>query len=532
MKRILVGFIFLHYLTNSNAFAEPTTTGEIHNDAKTSVGAIMAEINSASKINDKLIAPLTDETKDLKTFGPEAQKQSMNIQVSSQSSGVFLTVTGSPSAYGDFDNLKVHIDTNFDGTVDYTYTSPVVISGICNNGIITCSLGTWNNKYPYLWKCDSALRVTLLLAPNQDNLNNCKCVNRSCQYVTNSESVKTDLKAIGDAILSAIQSVKPHISITNVEIEPGSVKYFGQNNDGVGIGSTGIAPAFTNPETLFNPTNDSALNNAVATQTTAQEMNPDSLLKITQNAFVDSGAVKNSQSCQITRTINVSPGPIYSVSNSDSCGAVSSDCKLKEETVCNYSGGNCIQTIKNYNPTGDKPSTECVNMSGTVICNNGSTIYYNGGTLYSGSNTWFRISRVYECKTENPLNNASTQINTATNVIASTTKSGSTVSYTDSSTHSFSTPEVPANEDCQKSCKIKKPVANNSVKKEGTVTDLNKTTVAYEYVVRPCNTSNVCPVDPGESILVDCSCVQGFTEAATTMQSLFDASKDLVCSTN
>lgn len=73
--------------------------------------------------------------------------------------------------------------------------------------------------------------------------------------------------------------------------------------------------------------------------------------------------------------------------------------------------------------------------------------------------------REYECKAENPLNNASTQLNSATNVITFTTKSGNAVTYTDSSTHTFSTPEVPA-KDCQKSCKIKKPVANNSIKKK------------------------------------------------------------------
>jgi hypothetical protein len=46
------------------------------------------------------------------------------------------------------------------------------------------------------------------------------------------------------------------------------------------------------------------------------------------------------------------------------------------------------------------------------------------------------------------------------------------------------------------------------------------------------NGNYYCPISSGEEIEQDCGCVDGFGLAATTLQAIHEASKDIICSSS
>ena len=78
---------------------------------------------------------------------------------------------------------------------------------------------------------------------------------------------------------------------------------------------------------------------------------------------------------------------------------------------------------------------------------------------------------------------------------------------------------------------MKGPVENTQTGTEGTTGDYRKTVDSYVYKYKKCDGS-ACPLESGETIVKDCSCLNEFAEAASIMQVLSTASKDLICSEN
>lgn len=511
--------------------ADPQVTSA-HNEANTSAATILSEIGTPQKLNEKILQPMTDESKPLKTYGPANQQQSMTVQLATNNSPAFLTVIGNLSNTGDITSLNLQIDSNFDGLADYSYTAPGNISGTAANGYISCSAGSWSNRIYYLWVVNGRYSVSTIQVSNQDQLRDCRCINSSCGYQISADNLKNNLKYIGDAVVNAIQTVSPHISITHFETSQNMVKYFAQNNDTINTSNPLGIPTETNPQRLYNPTNDAALTRASDDQATQQLATNDSIYNTTKDTFIASGANTSQQNCIISRSI-VPDGSGYKIETLNSCNNLNlNGCNLKNEKICDYNKANCIQTIENFNPTGMQLTTECLNFNGAIICNNGRSIYSQNTLYLSGSQSWYYIRRDYECETNNNSNNnATTEINRANSIVSSVNNSGSTATYNDNGINRIITkPDAPPGDNCEKSCKVKIPISNNSNTKNGTVTDLNTGNTAYSYSVRSCKPSNMCPVNPGETIVINCSCIEGFNEAAAVMQSLYNASKDFTCS--
>ena len=63
----------------------------------------------------------------------------------------------------------------------------------------------------------------------------------------------------------------------------------------------------------------------------------------------------------------------------------------------------------------------------------------------------------------------------------------------------------------------------------GTNAQSNVSTSSWEFFYKTCAAS-VCPVGDGEEILTDCQCIDEFAEAATIMETMNHAAKDLICS--
>ncbi|HEC32099.1 MAG TPA: hypothetical protein ENI41_06390 [Deltaproteobacteria bacterium] len=65
----------------------------------------------------------------------------------------------------------------------------------------------------------------------------------------------------------------------------------------------------------------------------------------------------------------------------------------------------------------------------------------------------------------------------------------------------------------------------------GTTSDYRSSVNTYKEVLRGCE-NGVCPVNPAETMIQDCQCTNYFLKAATTLQLLENAGRDIICSSS
>ena len=223
-----------------------------------------------------------------------------------------------------------------------------------------------------------------------------------------------------------------------------------------------------------------------------------------------------------------------------------SGCRLKEEKVCDENQGNCVQTWQNFSPTGLAPFPYCKAIPAIghtyTACMDGAnaTIYKDNDTnqiLGSGDNIWWHIERVYECQSDNEYD-LSDAIERSKHVTGSVQDNTTSMHYEDYNTDTGETPgynvdllDMGTYENCEKACKVRKPLPDTQAGVSGTTSDYRTTTASYVDEYRKCN-NDVCPVAAGETILKNCACLNDFAEATSTMQVLSNAGKDMICSEN
>lgn len=200
----------------------------------------------------------------------------------------------------------------------------------------------------------------------------------------------------------------------------------------------------------------------------------------------------------------------------ENCSVLENDdnCKLKTETVFDVDD-NPIVTYSNYQPTGRSPINTCKTISNT---------YGQSDTV---CHDWWRIEREYSCTNDQAIN---PDISKSEAIAASLNSAdGSTWTYTDSDgTHTI-TPSLPDNDSCVHACKIKK-VDQVSQCAEMTNTShfrTNPTNVTFIY--RECQ-EDTCVTGPGEVIVEDCKCINNFAEAYSAMETMRQATIDMICS--
>lgn len=89
-----------------------------------------------------------------------------------------------------------------------------------------------------------------------------------------------------------------------------------------------------------------------------------------------------------------------------------------------------------------------------------------------------------------------------------------------------------SSESCVKACKVKKTVPNTQTTGTGGTTSQSQIDPnTSEFYYREC-TNNTCPYNPsqGESVVINCQCINEFGEAAVVLSALQEASEDLICS--
>ncbi|MBY5939010.1 MULTISPECIES: hypothetical protein [Marinobacter] len=202
----------------------------------------------------------------------------------------------------------------------------------------------------------------------------------------------------------------------------------------------------------------------------------------------------------------------------DGCNAYRNDtsCVLKEEDV------DGVTTMTNYVPTSLTPLPTVQPITGSY-CNIPVT------------RDWWEKKRTYLCET-NTTYNFDDALARADHVQTTTTGTGYE-DYLKQSNGSITTPTgslttlsevaVPA---CTQACKTRKPRRATDATQSGVVLENRTDPDTYDYFYRECS-SNVCPLEAGETIVEACDCLNEFGDAAATVQAIRQASRDTICTT-
>ncbi|RLB08016.1 MAG: hypothetical protein DRG59_05690 [Deltaproteobacteria bacterium] len=249
-----------------------------------------------------------------------------------------------------------------------------------------------------------------------------------------------------------------------------------------------------------------------------------------------------------TGTKCIRGNPTATLNTTDTCNGIDlTNCTLSEETVCDHDDKGCVYTFKNHNPTGLTPVGSCYSevfpYTGEtwIFCADGTTLTYQNssasGVLDSGTDIWWRIHRTYTCEANDVYDFTKAQ-QRAEHIQDTLSDNGTTLTFQDLNADTGETTNVstdlPPREDverCEKSCRVRVPVQDTQASPMGTTSDYRSSVNTYKEVLRGCE-NGVCPVNPGETMIQDCQCTNYFLKAATTLQLLENAGRDIICSSS
>ncbi|MBB6122857.1 hypothetical protein [Sphingobium subterraneum] len=143
-----------------------------------------------------------------------------------QKTANLLEVLIQPSATGDIGLVRISRDKDLNGSFDSSSTLPVPVSGICANGIISCSPGTWNQCQYFHWDLDSAQNLSLTPVA-MPALSGCACINNSCGSNLVFANLATILKDLGGGMVGALTTADPRIGVAQARINGPVIDYVG-----------------------------------------------------------------------------------------------------------------------------------------------------------------------------------------------------------------------------------------------------------------------------------------------------------------
>jgi hypothetical protein len=309
---------------------------------------------SKSGITNNVSNPLTSSNTPMTTVDGST---SFSGQLQCPNSQKFMEVLIQPGATGDIDTFIVSQDTNFDGTLDYTFRVPFPVSGICANGVITCDPGAWTNCRTYRWTSDTSGRVSLQPV-DLTALGGCFCVNNSCGSNLVFGNTQTIMNVIGGGVAGAIQANDTRYAISNVVIDGMDATYYGQNSGACTASAFGPANA---EQYYYNPGSMSA---DAATQAAEQAEIPTSVYSTLKTS--DAAGNYQTATCTIARGDMMAWDTSYQcyiqsgISNGCTVLENNPNCQLQSETI------DGVVTVNNYVATGLEPLSSCQVMSNTL----------------------------------------------------------------------------------------------------------------------------------------------------------------------
>ena len=260
--------------------------------------AVLQKYGSPEGIQTGISMPMTSSNTPMQTLD---RSKSFSAQLACPSSSRFLEVLIQPSGTGDIATLLVSQDLDMDGSIDYSYSVPFPVSGICANGVIGCTPGTWENCAYWQWTVDASARISLAVV-DRTALGGCYCVNTACGNGLAWTDLAILLKDLGGGVVGAVQAVNPKYAVTDARITDTEITYYGQ---GTGSCSRNENPSYS-PESYYTGgLSGAALTNAKDTEVTFERSDPGSFY----NLIAQSQAAQNNQgtfrSCSIVRNVTI-----------------------------------------------------------------------------------------------------------------------------------------------------------------------------------------------------------------------------------
>lgn len=284
--------LLLAGLPHLAAAGDPTVLGQENGQA------VLEKYSGTDAFNANISQPITNSNTPLTTIDGTL---SGSGQITAPSSYDFLQVAVQPSATSDLSQVLVMQDLDFNDQYEYGYIAPVLVSGVCANGVISCSSGSWNNCVPYAWTADGSGRAQLSEVP-LNALGGCYCINASCGSNLVWNNLGLLLKDLGGGVLGAVQRSQPGFVVTDVKTDDVAITYYGMDTARSGADQQGVSLSGTVSETQYyeNPGQISGATEAVIL---SQAADPDSFYSIVTSSMQNRQVIGMSVPCRIEQTM-------------------------------------------------------------------------------------------------------------------------------------------------------------------------------------------------------------------------------------
>ncbi|MDY0362169.1 MAG: hypothetical protein RBR08_12010 [Desulforegulaceae bacterium] len=556
IKCFFVGGFLFFYLS----FAVIANPQKPHyQDGTNKASEIAAPMNNPQGLNETIFQPMLSDEKNMKSFGGTAQNPAVEFSanISPIATKSFLHIFIQPSPTKDIQHLAVKLDTTMDGNYDKAYTVSDTISGLCSNGFIKCSPGTWNNCSFFRWEADENLNIYGVNVgsfpsvvgrhniPLDQKVSNCFCINNSCSGNISWQNKQNLLQTIGNGILEALNKKTSKFSVTNSVSDEFSIEYMGVKTthtveqSGTAISEYTSGPS--NPEKYYQ----NNLQGAGEDEMVRQSQNTKSPYHRSYSAMANVTHPKMTVGCVEKTTIEFSGSTPYA-KRTENCSELDvTNCSPYSITICNYFNGDCIDMLQYGKPTGFNPIPSTIDYNNWNFTANGSQIiaedfndlepgeYPTPTPILSGPDLWWNVQREYQCRTAphdfSGANQTEHEVDTSLKMVGTESFSYGHrgISYSGQMPYT----ERP-DQTCDPVCKVRLTVAHSAVASDGSgVWDGNTNNFSDEDFYKTC-IANQCPLDTGESLILDCGCHNAFAEAMSAVAIIEAMSKDFICSSN
>ena len=280
---------------------------------------VLQRYGTKDALNQNLSVPMTNSATPMHTVNGAT---SFTAASSVPSSKQFLQILIQPASTGDLSTVVVMQDLNGGGAFTNSSTLGMPVSGVCANGFISCTPGTWSNCQPYIWQSDNT--GALSVAPTGiTQLGGCYCINSSCGNALAWKNASLVLKDLGGGAVGAIHVADASVVISNVSTDTTTISYYGQlvrnatNAGQSSLPALASSPTVMQDQSYYN--NWASLDAAKNNIATAQGSDPTSLYYQVVNG-VGANTGGSQRSCTVKRAGVITSVPVASYSGTGSGG--------------------------------------------------------------------------------------------------------------------------------------------------------------------------------------------------------------------
>ncbi len=354
MRLILLIIFTILGLISSKTFAVDADSA-----VEESVNQILSRTSSPEALGRNFLEPLLTDvpltTLDGSKSGP--------AKIACPGTKTVFRVLIQPSFTKDLQFVSVAYDTDYDGKLDHDLNLTLPVSGVCANGFVSCTPGTWQDCHWYTWKYENGTLSYEEVSPG--SLGGCYCINDECTGAPFTVMKNQILKDLGGGIAGALASSDPKLAVSQAEIEDFVIRYYGENVRDCSL-PQGSAYGFENAENFYE--NSALLVSAAEEEVASQSSDPESLYHLLthSSAFISGERL----TCQIHRTVYFDPGSCsVKETFSDSCTTLEAkeDCRLETEKAFDVNG-TPIVTYQDFNPTGVSLVPTCDSVYVDPLC--------------------------------------------------------------------------------------------------------------------------------------------------------------------